>query len=271
MTTKWNDFEDDALMGLPMMARVLYLQGLRRHMDYATGIVGIKRGISYQSLSEVLFIEPSRGRQNHGSPTQKSIRFAIDLLVRAGLVESRSADRRLIYHLPLADADQSAPGNRGRRRAEVGHMEPCATIGIKFSMIGESGACNGADPAVPNRGTPPTSVNRIESENDRARERDWLAGILAREGLTVPIASSVLDQWLAARYTENEYIRAIEKARRYKPEPTVIPPAYLDAILVNHRSQCQERNDEQGNRDQSGEFSDWDFASGATEGVLSDT
>ena len=47
MRTQWNDQEDDALQGLPWLAQLLYLPGLRPYMDYASGVVGVERVVSY--------------------------------------------------------------------------------------------------------------------------------------------------------------------------------------------------------------------------------
>lgn len=51
-----NTQELSALMELPLIQRVTYLMGIRPYMDRQTGIVGIKRRISYQSLREVLYV-----------------------------------------------------------------------------------------------------------------------------------------------------------------------------------------------------------------------
>jgi hypothetical protein len=50
--------ELSALMGLPYLQQVTYLLGIRPYMDATTSLVGIKRGISYQSLAETLYVEP---------------------------------------------------------------------------------------------------------------------------------------------------------------------------------------------------------------------
>ena len=51
LRTQWNDEEDKALDYLPHRAQVCYLRGLRRYMDYATGIVGISRLINYKGFN----------------------------------------------------------------------------------------------------------------------------------------------------------------------------------------------------------------------------
>jgi hypothetical protein len=105
--TTFNDDEFSALEGLPLAARVLYMCGIRPYMDYMTGIVGIKRGISLQSLVESLYVEPNRGYE---SPTfSKDQVFRItNRLIKVGLLERRSiAKEKLIFFLPLADRNES--------------------------------------------------------------------------------------------------------------------------------------------------------------------
>lgn len=43
-----------ALSGLPYLQQLAYLHGIKPYVDYKTGVVGIRRGISYQSLSKAL-------------------------------------------------------------------------------------------------------------------------------------------------------------------------------------------------------------------------
>ncbi|HCA7697402.1 TPA: hypothetical protein MX450_006729, partial [Pseudomonas aeruginosa] len=56
-----NDEEREALRGLPMLAREIYVFALRPFMDFATGVVGERRGISWKSIAEELYVEPHQG------------------------------------------------------------------------------------------------------------------------------------------------------------------------------------------------------------------
>jgi hypothetical protein len=56
-----NGVELEALSGLLHIQQLAYLRGIRPYMDVKTGLVGIKRRISYQSISEQLYIEPHQG------------------------------------------------------------------------------------------------------------------------------------------------------------------------------------------------------------------
>ncbi|WP_115704621.1 hypothetical protein [Legionella sainthelensi] len=98
-----NDKELDALCGLSYLQQITYLRGIRPYMDRKTFIVGIKRRISYQSLSEVLYVEPHQGIKDSGSPSRQQIRRAVKGLERAGLIAIQSFDKHLILKCLLAD------------------------------------------------------------------------------------------------------------------------------------------------------------------------
>lgn len=98
-----NDKELDALCGLSYIQQITYLRGIRPYMDRSTHIVGIKRRISYQSLTEVLYIEPHQGIKESGSPSRQQIRRAIKGLERSGLIAIQSFDKHLILKCLLAD------------------------------------------------------------------------------------------------------------------------------------------------------------------------
>ena len=101
-----NNRELSALNGLPFLQRLVYLQGLRPYVDYETGIVGVKRGVSYQSISEILYIEPHPGIQS-GSPSKDQLRRALRGLVKAGLLESLCTEKNLIFKCMLVEVYKS--------------------------------------------------------------------------------------------------------------------------------------------------------------------
>ena len=105
MDFKINQAERDALNGLPHLPRLVYLV-LRPYMDYSAGIVGIKRGISYQALREELYVEPHKGYKS-GSPSKDQMRRAIKTLERAGLISIQSEGKKLILKCELASWDFS--------------------------------------------------------------------------------------------------------------------------------------------------------------------
>lgn len=102
-----SQYEQTALYGLPHIQQLLYCLAIRPFMDYNTCIVGLRRGISYQSLSEALFVEPHPGYR-HVTFSQTQIRRAVAHLEKVGLLEIRSTSRKLIFFCPLAARDKSA-------------------------------------------------------------------------------------------------------------------------------------------------------------------
>jgi len=158
---KINQREQDALKGLPYLPRLVYLEALRPYMDYATGIVGIKRGISYQSLREELYIEPHPGYTNSGSPSKQQIRRAIDTLVRAGLLCVQSEGKKLILKCELASSDYSAQNKPGTNPTHQADTKPARENNNKTnnykSRDQQADIANEAQP-----GTPPVSdINYI--------------------------------------------------------------------------------------------------------------
>ena len=101
-----NTQELSALMGLPYVQQIAYLIGIRPYMDRKTFVVGMKRRISYQSLSEALYVEPHQGIQS-GSPSRQQLRRIVNGLERAGLVAIQSSDKHLILKCLLANVDNS--------------------------------------------------------------------------------------------------------------------------------------------------------------------
>ncbi|MFO2708571.1 hypothetical protein SCJ64_11120 [Legionella pneumophila serogroup 1] len=117
-----NDKELDALCGLSYIQQITYLRGIRPYMDRNTFIVGIKRRISYQSLAEVLYIEPHQGITESGSPSRQQIRRAVKGLERSGLIVIQSFDKHLILKCLLADISycvQNKPGTNPTQQADT--------------------------------------------------------------------------------------------------------------------------------------------------------
>ena len=92
-----NHCERSALSGLPYLQQLIYIHGLKPYVDYQTEMIGIKRKVSYQSISEALYIEPHQGYVQSGSPSKDQIRRSLKALERAGLIEIQSLDKQLIF------------------------------------------------------------------------------------------------------------------------------------------------------------------------------
>ena len=96
-----NDNELTAMCGLPYIQQLAYLRGIRPYMDVQTGVVGIKRGISYQSIAEQLYIEPHQGIKSE-SCSRAQVRRALSALEREGLITLQSQPLKLILKCELA-------------------------------------------------------------------------------------------------------------------------------------------------------------------------
>ncbi|MFB6311528.1 MAG: hypothetical protein ABEH64_10165 [Salinirussus sp.] len=168
MRWSWNDIEDDALQGLRAHTQVMYLRGIRKHMDYASGYAGYKRRLSYQQLAEAVGEAPDQGGNWKAAPlTKHAVRASVAELERAGLVERVPADRALIFRLPLADVDESAQKmNRTGTAQGEPHSEAHSADG-NVTPFPQQGAAQGSadEPHGVNR-TPPGSGSYISPNGD---------------------------------------------------------------------------------------------------------
>jgi len=121
-----NDNELDALCGLSYIQQITYLRGIRPYMDRNTFVVGIKRRISYQSLAEVLYIEPHQGIKESGSPSRQQIRRAVKGLERSGLIAIQSFDKQLILKCLLADISYSVQNKPDTNPTQQADTKPHA-------------------------------------------------------------------------------------------------------------------------------------------------
>jgi len=96
-----NSEELEAMSGLPHIQQLTYLRGIRPYMDVKSGVVGIKRRISYQSIAEQLYIEPHQGIKSI-SFSRAQARRALAALERVGLISLQSEEKQLILKCNLA-------------------------------------------------------------------------------------------------------------------------------------------------------------------------
>jgi hypothetical protein len=104
-----SDEEIQALEGIGYFLKCLYVFAVRKYMDYQTGVVGIKRRISYQSISEEMYINPHCGieKSETGSPNKAKIRRALTRLEKIGLLEKINNKDYLIFKCVFAKRDYS--------------------------------------------------------------------------------------------------------------------------------------------------------------------
>lgn len=166
--------ELEAMVGIQHIQKLVYTHGIRPYMDFATGIVGIKRGISWQSISEALYVEPAPGIKG-GSPKKHPIRTAVDGLVRVGLLQPMSTPKKLIFKCLLAETDISKQNKGGTKLArEVGTPKNGNIITVKSNTeanhrhsVGVSKDAEGGT-LKNDKGDTPPSVRDIKSSTSSA-------------------------------------------------------------------------------------------------------
>lgn len=129
MELRINSEELEALCGLPHTQQLAYLRGMRPYMDVKTGLVGIKRRISYQSLSEQLYVEPHQGIKSQ-SFSRDQLRRAVSGLVRAGIIEVQSEGMQLILKCALATRHYSV-----QNKAAINPPQQAATNPHEKSLV----------------------------------------------------------------------------------------------------------------------------------------
>lgn len=130
MRTQWNDAEDRALDYLPHLDQVIYLRGIRRRMDYATGVAGLSQDgpISYGWLSQLCEVRPRAcsTMKPPPRPDKNALRSVFDRLEAAGLIR-RVRDhglKSLVFECLLADRGSSA---RNMSHPSATHEPPTET------------------------------------------------------------------------------------------------------------------------------------------------
>lgn len=221
-----NDDEREALRGLPMLAREIYVFGLRPFMDYTTGIVGLKRGVSWKSIAEELYVEPHQGIKG-GEPSEKELRRALVWLQKAGLLGPNRADRKLVFELLLAARDKSVSKKVGSKWADevgsyVGGAQPSNGEGLPEEEGRE--VAGGEAPKV---GTPPES-----GINPTAHT--------AREDLAALLRFPMHDAWEPDRQTFTAVLARNGMANvRPHPDQFLEFRSYWIARPEKHQTQAQ--------------------------------
>lgn len=171
-TTSWNDAEDEALIRLPLRARVLYLQGIRRNMDYRTGVAGRARILSYQFFTELL---QAGDRTTAPDPTvtKRGLQTIFLMLERVGLVEwmrGGPEQRGVVFRCLLADTDQSVQNQAVPKRYPSGTQEAGHSIVSNEKALGDTAGPK-RDPSENDQAVPPPEI-RYPEDNLEQIEMD---------------------------------------------------------------------------------------------------
>lgn|GEM_PF-376949 len=155
-----NDAEYSALADEPADLFKLYCV-IRRWMDYRTGVSGAVRRLSEQMFREELYIAPTRGRHESGSPTRQKVRSLVDRLISIGVITPIGP---LVFELPHADWDGASKRSATDEQPDQQpHQQPGSnspeTTELKASSDEEDGSATtseSADSLISN--LPPLSV-----------------------------------------------------------------------------------------------------------------
>jgi uncharacterized phage protein (TIGR02220 family) len=109
---KLNDVEWEMLYELPIISREIYFL-IRRHMDFATGITGIKRKLSIACVVDFLACEVKTSRKPEKFSRGK-LRNDIEILEKAGLIKRIG---EMVFECLLADTDKSNQSEDSRNTA----------------------------------------------------------------------------------------------------------------------------------------------------------
>jgi len=183
MNSSWGDLEDAALQGLALLAQIIYLWALRRFMDYARGLVGIVRGISYQSIAETLYVEPVAGRHSSttGKPSISAIRNALLELEKAGLIERKSTGQKLIFFLPLASMGQSVQKSSDRGTTEERQIGATNINQVTTSDTGDGVIAGTTHRIIPNTARSDTPLLSVIRSSNTHAERELYSTSLRQE------------------------------------------------------------------------------------------
>ena len=159
-----NDAEWGALADEPADVFKLYC-AIRRFMDYRTGVSGQKRRLSEQMFREELYIAPTRGRHESGSPTRQKVRSLVDRLITLGAITPVGP---LVYQLPNADWDGSSKSSATDEQPDQQPHQQPQEIPENINEPGafadpDQGSTTGSESGEPLiNNLPPISVNPIK-------------------------------------------------------------------------------------------------------------
>lgn len=164
-------------------AKLLYILGIRPHMDFETGLVGYKRRVSYQSLRELLEYMPVPGsRRRPETFTKDNIRSLLAELERANLIKwLKNAEERCLFFACLA-ADRGNPSKNRRPTGATPSSHPGSPTRSHTGKPSNGAGFDGVaptheppeEPPTDMAEEPPTSgspVNTTHHTRRRARER----------------------------------------------------------------------------------------------------
>ncbi len=149
-----NGDELAAMSGLPHIQQLTYLRGIRPYMDVKTGVTGIKRRVSYQSIAEQLYIEPHQGVRSQGF-SRDQVRRAVSGLARVGMIDIQSEGKQLILKCLLAPkhfyVQNKAAINPPQKDGIKEHNKSLVNTAISDDEAVKADTAKGAKAAIPHK------------------------------------------------------------------------------------------------------------------------
>lgn len=267
------DDEIEALQGMRHFHCCLYILGIRRHMDYATGIAGIKRKISYSSLASELQVESHQGFEDARKNSRDQIKRALAALEKSGLIKRQSVvtknEKQLILKCLLAQTDGSVQNKPAPHPPWAGLVEAApqaAPLEIKETSLKTTTSNNNLNESRPTshqggfcsekqKPAPyPVSGNYNTGGGDNARDLMSEFKQLIYQGkyeLRYPQTwdgktISMISAWIRQGVTLAEAEIAMDNAKAKATTPIRHPAYYLQAVLrYQHDSQeIRKKSDE---------------------------
>lgn len=250
-----SDDELEALEGVTDYQFRLYVQGIRRYMDYQTGIVGIKRKVSLSSLASETYTDKIRGVKQTGNKSRFQVERAIKQLDKAGLLSSKSivtkSEKRLILECLLAKRDSSI-----QNKAATWPLHSPATLpatveskenSIKIETSGskkEESRNIGVTPQNENPATYPISDRLDKIGYD---QRQQFFDLLNQRKfplayLSDPRTNAMLEAWIFGNVTSEEASLAMQHgdAQAATRQQRVSRPWYYQDIPFQFRAKTEE-------------------------------
>lgn len=197
MITQWNDNEDHALQGCSLLAQIIYLRGIRRHMNYQTGIAGNPkvRKLSLSGLADIARFEPDWGsRKPAWTASKEEVRAALEELKRSGLIQDSGSSLKngLIFFLPLADTNKSVQKRNPTGTPQEPHnSEPHEEMSNDAGSVDRNPTRNPTDekPRNPTHQITDIRIKEKELPNGSSKKKD--------QGTRLPKDWELPEEWSA--------------------------------------------------------------------------
>lgn len=230
-----NDDEWNALAGESPEAYKVY-GGLRRVMDYQSGIVGVKRRVNEQFFRDLLTVDPIPGRQALITVSRGKFRNIIKRLESIGLITPMRGVGPFVFKLNLATTDYSVKNQVSR--GTTNSSTTATTEQRPEESQKNQSTCDTATTKQQPEQQPTTSLSSnplpvsgyIDIYIHRQQLHDALKNVVPELWLVRAKERKLIGEWLALGIGSDVLNEAIDKANHALPGERYSLP-YLDPII----------------------------------------